>query len=293
MAKTNTGLVAYAKAMLGKPYWYGTFGQIGTEALYKSKKNQYPSYYVRSNYTQGWEHQYGQRVHDCVGLIKGYLWSDTTTSTPKYNSAQDVSANGMLTKCKEKGAIGTIPELPGVLVFYPGHVGVYEGNGNVIEAMGHSQGVVRTKLKDRPWKNWGKCPWIDYSASENKPTITVTVKKKTLDELAEEVIAGKWGSGEERKNKINNAYKAGSIDYGYATIQKCVNETLKANADAKTVKVGSKVKVKSGAKSYEGKKVSLFVYLKTYTVDELKGDRAVLNKKGICTAFNVKDLIVQ
>jgi hypothetical protein len=290
MAKTNTGLVEYAKKMLGLPYWYGTFGQIGTEALYKSKKNQYPSYYVRSNYTQGWEHQYGQRVHDCVGLIKGYLWSDTPTSKPKYNSAQDVSANGMLNKCKEKGAIGTIPELPGVLVFYPGHVGVYEGNGNVIEAMGHSHGVVRTKLKDRPWKNWGKCPWIDYSEPAKKPAVTVTVKKKTLDELAKEVINGKWGSGEIRKKKITDAHKAGTIDYGYATIQKRVNEMLKGNP---TVKKGSKVKIKKGAKSYEGKKVSPFVYLKTYTVDELNGDRAVLNKNGICTAFNVKDLIVQ
>jgi hypothetical protein len=290
MAKTNTGLVAYAKAMLGKPYWYGTFGQIGTEALYNSKKKQYPEYYKRSNYTQGWEHQYGQRVHDCVGLIKGYLWSDTTTSVPKYNSAQDVSANGMLTKCKEKGAIGTIPELPGVLVFYSGHVGVYEGNGYVIEAMGHSHGVVRTKLKDRPWKNWGKCPWIDYSEPTKKPTVTVTVKKKTLDELAKEVIAGKWGTGAERQKAIDAAYKTGKIDYGYATIQKRVNEMLAGNP---VIKEGSKVKVKKGAKSYEGKKVSLFIYLKTYTVDELRGDRAVLDKKGICTAFNVKDLIIQ
>jgi hypothetical protein len=193
----------------------------------------------------------------------------------------------MLNKCKEKGAIGTIPEIPGVLVFYPGHVGVYEGNGNVIEAMGHSQGVVRTKLKDRPWKNWGKCPWIDYS---KKPTVTATVKKKTLDELAKEVIAGKWGSGAQREKALTDAHKAGTIDYGYATIQKRVNEMLKGNA---TIKVGSKVKVKSGAKTYDGKKVSLFVYLRTYTVDELKGDRAVLNKNGICTAFNVKDLIVQ
>lgn len=287
MAKTNTGLVEYAKAMLNKPYWYGTFGQISTEALYNSKKKQYPKYYDRSSYTQGWEHQYGQRVHDCIGLIKGYLWSDTPTSTPKYNSAQDVSANGMLNKCKEKGAIGTIPEIPGVLVFYSGHVGVYEGNGYVIEARGHNYGVVRTKLKDRPWKNWGKCPWIDYS---KKPTVTATVKKKTLDELAKEVINGKWGTGEERRKAIDTAHKSGKIDYGYATIQKRVNEMMKGNP---TVKVGSKVRVKAGAKSYEGKIVSPFIYLKTYTVDELKGDRAVLNRKGICTAFNVKDLIVQ
>ena len=39
--KTNTGLVAYAKAQLGKPYWYGTFGQTASEALYKDKSRQY------------------------------------------------------------------------------------------------------------------------------------------------------------------------------------------------------------------------------------------------------------
>ena len=43
--KTNYGLVEYAKAQLGKPYWYGTFGQIGTEALYTAKKKQWPVYY--------------------------------------------------------------------------------------------------------------------------------------------------------------------------------------------------------------------------------------------------------
>ncbi len=35
--KTNTGLVKYAKAQLGLPYWYGTYGNTATEALYKAK----------------------------------------------------------------------------------------------------------------------------------------------------------------------------------------------------------------------------------------------------------------
>ena len=61
----------------------------------------------------------------------------------------------------------------------------------------------------------------------------------------------------------------------------------------KTVEKGSKVKVKKGAKSYEGKSVAAFIYNNVYTVDQLKGDRAVLDKSGICTAFNVKDLTVQ
>lgn len=166
--KTNIGLVEYAKAQLGKPYWYGTFGNTATASLYSTKKNQYPNYYKQSNYKIGWTEQYGQRVHDCVGLIKGYLWSDTPTSKPVYNSSQDVSANGMLGKCRESGKIKTIPEIPGVLVFLPGHVGVYIGGGYVIEARGHDYGVVKTKLKDRPWTDWGKCPWIEYIV-EAKP----------------------------------------------------------------------------------------------------------------------------
>lgn len=57
-----------------------------------------------------------------------------------------------------------------------------------------------------------------------------------------------------------------------------------------TVKKGSRVKVKSGAKTYTGGGVASLVYGGTYTVDELRGDRAVLDRNGICTPFNVKDL---
>jgi N-acetylmuramoyl-L-alanine amidase CwlA len=57
-----------------------------------------------------------------------------------------------------------------------------------------------------------------------------------------------------------------------------------------TIKKGDKVKVNKGAKDYNGTSVASFVYNGTFTVDELKGDRAVLDKNGICTAFNVKNL---
>lgn len=285
MSKTNTGLVAYAKAQLGKPYWYGTFGQIATEALYKSKKKQYPNQYVPTDFPS----QYGHRVHDCVGLIKGYLWSDSTTSTPKYNPAQDVSANGMRSKCTKKGSIGSIPEVPGVLVFHDGHVGVYIGGGYVIEARGHKYGVVKTKLKDRPWTSWGYCPYITYGEPKKETTTTTTPtppKKKSIEEVAREVIAGKWGNGETRRKKLVAA------GYNYNEVQAMVKKLMTPKV-APTIKVGSKVKIKVGAKSYEGKRVAPWIYLKAYTVDELKGDRAVLNRKGICTAFNVNDLIIQ
>lgn len=55
-------------------------------------------------------------------------------------------------------------------------------------------------------------------------------------------------------------------------------------------KVGDKVRIKRGARTYEGRKVSSFVYDKSHIIDELKNDRAVLDKNGICTAFNIADL---
>lgn len=178
--KTNTGLVEYAKAQLGKEYWYGTYGSAASKSLFDAKKKQYPKYYTWS-YQEKWA---GMKVHDCVGLIKGYLWSNSPTDTkPKYNKNQDVSANGMKAACKVKGNISTMPDVAGVLVFFDGHVGVYEGNGYVIEARGHAFGVVRTKLKSRPWKYWGYCPWISYgsAAQPAKPveenTVTITLKE--------------------------------------------------------------------------------------------------------------------
>jgi hypothetical protein len=171
MAKTAKGLVDYCKAQLGKPYWYGTFGNKATQSLLTSKTNQYPAHYTNGRMSK-YKSQIGERVHDCVGLIKGYLWSETSTSTPKYNSAQDESANGMRGRCKESGLIATLPEIPGVLVFFSGHVGVYIGKGRVIEARGFNYGVVETELKDRPWTHWGKCPWIEYpDVEETKPVV--------------------------------------------------------------------------------------------------------------------------
>jgi len=45
--------------------------------------------------------------------------------------------------------------------------------------------------------------------------------KKSVDELAREVINGRWGNGEERKKKLKAA------GYDYSAVQKKVNEILK------------------------------------------------------------------
>ena len=178
MSKTNTGLVAYAVSKIGLPYWYGTFGQIATETLHRSKKQQYPSYYTASDFPS----QYGKQVFDCIGLIKAYLWCDSIDdTTPAYNSSEDWGADTTYARCVEKGAISTMPELPGALVFMSGHVGVYIGDGYVVEARGHNYGVVKTKLSARAWKTWGKHPLIDYGSGTS--TTPVNTTNKTVKEL--------------------------------------------------------------------------------------------------------------
>lgn len=51
--------------------------------------------------------------------------------------------------------------------------------------------------------------------------VYLTTTKKSVDEIAREVIRGKWGNGVDRKNRLTNA------GYDYNAVQKRVNELMK------------------------------------------------------------------
>lgn len=167
MSKTAKGLVEYVKAQVGLPYWYGCYGQLACESLYQEKKKQYSSYYTATDFGS----QYGKKVHDCSGLIKGYLWGndDPTVAVTNYVASQDVNAYTMYRQCSEKGTIDSFPKTNGLLVFRSSkgtesgisHVGVY-ADGYVYEAKGHSYGVTETKYSQSSWTFWGKHKDIDY-----------------------------------------------------------------------------------------------------------------------------------
>ena len=60
-----------------------------------------------------------------------------------------------------------------------------------------------------------------------------------------------------------------------------------------TIKVGSTVKIKSGAKTYTGSKLATFVYNRKHKVKEIKGDRVVVAYLGIVVAaVNINDLTI-
>lgn len=147
----------------GWGYVWGTFGEVFTESLFQYKLSQYPDGvgqyedFIRANWL-------GKRATDCVGLIKGYGWLDPESMSICYgtNGMPDVGADQMYYNASVSGPISTIPDVPGIAVWHEGHIGVYIGNGEVIEAMGTKYGVVKTKLAERSWTHWLQVPYIQY-----------------------------------------------------------------------------------------------------------------------------------
>ncbi len=171
---TNTGLVGHARKALDEEwgYFYGSYGQMGTQSLLDAKAKQYPSVYNSKLYDGRTVYQHakqwiGRRVADCIGLMKSYIWWDNSKNGPVYNSSTDKGANSTYSEASKKGDITTIPETHGVLVWKEGHIGVYVGNGKVIEARGTAYGVVETNLHERSWTNWCYYKQMSYPTDTN------------------------------------------------------------------------------------------------------------------------------
>ena len=174
-AKNNLDLVQWAieAHSSGWGYVWGTYGHVLTRSYYEAKLAQYPvgvgnyADFILANWL-------GKRTADCVGLVKGYCWFDPEAQSIGYavNGMPDIATEQMIEWCDEKGSISTKPEIPGLLLWMDGHVGIYIGDGYAIEAMGTRYGVVKTQVAGRGWVKWGKIPCIEYieEAEETEPT---------------------------------------------------------------------------------------------------------------------------
>lgn len=188
---TNTGLVKHAQAALKlkTKYMWGGILRLITNAYIDqlsgipAYKAQYPPARVAELRSCVGKDYYGV---DCVGLIKSYYWSgkgDGGMGSPNYGAPgfPDVNANVMFDAARVKGDIKTLPEMPGVIVYCKSspHVGVYIGDGWVIESTYSSRGdgVVKTRLSAFKWEYWFQCPYISYSVDT---TTTAKTKKCTL-----------------------------------------------------------------------------------------------------------------
>lgn len=169
--KNNIQLVEYCNKLYnaGARYWFGAFGQIASNNLWNVKKQQYPSQYKPSRDKQiKKDIEEGRIVTDCSGLIKGFMMIRDNGQIV-YTPSLDLGANTYYNRATEKGTIKTIPDIPGLAVWKEGHIGVYVGNGEVIEARGFDYGVQKYKLSDRPYTKWLKIPGLEYLINPISP----------------------------------------------------------------------------------------------------------------------------
>lgn len=176
MLKNNLDLVQHCKKALkeGWAYTWSTFGQTLTFSLLKNLQQRYPEE-INRYYDYIINNNMNKINVDCSGLIKSYLF-EWRNNNPVYNSQFDLSAEMVINRAKVKGKISTIPETLGLCVYFKGHIGVYIGNGEVIEARGTKYGVVKTKLNERPWTDWCEHPYIQYINNMNDLTGYSTIR---------------------------------------------------------------------------------------------------------------------
>ena len=103
------------------PYWYGTFGHEASEDLYNRLANgEYTKSMILCSNKNTYIKDYGLKVHDCSGLIKGYLFCDTKEGFYNPDNYTAEIDNGIrYSNCEIKGHIKTLPEKKGLLVFKP------------------------------------------------------------------------------------------------------------------------------------------------------------------------------
>lgn len=117
----------------------------------------------------------GHRVTDCSGLFKwafaqlgGYMYHGSNTMFKSYTTATGKLKKGKRTDGKELK--------PGTAVFVYNeeeqkysHVGLYIGNGYVIEAASTQSGVIKSKVSASKWEYWGELKGVAYTEPEPVP----------------------------------------------------------------------------------------------------------------------------
>lgn len=131
-------------------------------------------------------------IFDCVGLIKGILWGWHGDMSRTYggagyacNGLPDIDAGVMIKSCADVSTDFSSIE-PGEVVYMPGHIGIYVGDGIVSEStprwnwgvqLSTCTNVSGKKLSgtvgQRKWTKHGKLPWVDYADSAEEDDFVV------------------------------------------------------------------------------------------------------------------------
>ena len=173
MGKKIDDFVAYLNSHLGDAYVWGAQGErvdnradlekwVRCKETSRANAERALAYIKKATKTPLY-------AFDCSGLIVHWLRDIRGLID------SDINAQGLYRQCKQQGKLGAWQMQAGDLVFRysfavgkMGHVGVYVGNGMVIEAQGRDAGVVMRHLSYGGWTHQGRHPAL---AEDTAPTV--------------------------------------------------------------------------------------------------------------------------
>lgn len=162
-------------------YIYGMKHELWSEAKqkdYVAKNSGNPDKAMSCKVGGKWA---GHWVTDCSGLFSwafkklgGYMPHGSNSMWRDYCTAKGDMSGGKRTDGQ--------PMKPGTAVFtdHSGdktHVGLFIGNGEVIEAAGASDGVIVSKVTNKKWKCWGELKGMSFSDEPEKNEVVISLEQ--------------------------------------------------------------------------------------------------------------------
>jgi len=232
--KTASAMVALAQSWVGKNEADGSYKTIID--IYNSYKGTFPRG-TKMDYSWAW----CACTWSALAIKLGY-----TDIVPI-----EISCYYLIEAAKNMGCWtendGHVPT-PGDAVLYdwqdsgsgdntgtPDHVGIVEKVNKSAGTFTVIEGNYSDSVKRRTMNINGKfirgfiCPkYDDEGTTETDTTPTAT---KSVEEVAKEVVAGKWGNGDDRKTALTNA------GYNYSEVQAAVNKLVNGTSTSTTKSV--------------------------------------------------------
>lgn len=181
-------------------------------------------------------------LSNCVGYACGRF--NEIIGAMKYPSL-NCNAENFIERAKNTYGleISSVPTLGGIMVWQKGTLSGNDGAGHVavVEKIIDSNAIYTSESGyggSAFWNStrrntngrWGLGSAYTFRGCIVNPAIGKVVAptptpsaKKSVDEVAKEVIRGEWGNGDERYNRLTNA------GYNYNEVQAKVNELLNSN----------------------------------------------------------------
>ena len=206
MAMSSGEFIARLKKAAKQPTYYvmGCFGAIINDK--NIQRYVTSNAYNRNHAAKIRSEAIGKFGFDCVCLIKGILWGWNSDRNAAYggaiyksNGVPDIGADQMIQKCKDVSTdFSNI--IPGEAVWLPGHIGVYIGDGLVIECTPKWENKVQiTALGNagakagynaRTWQKHGKLPYVQYAEA----TAPATTGEKAIWDYLVSLIGNEYGA---------------------------------------------------------------------------------------------------